>query len=97
MRSADCNIDQEIAVNHRFAEMDVDLSLKLENIFLSSGFKLRSNAHTSPQPLDQPIILSVDQGNTGQLLAWIKAFSRLNTTNCVADLRVPAAPRPFHG
>jgi len=43
------------------------------NIFLSSGFKPRPNARTSAQPLDQPIILSVDQGVTGQLLAWIKA------------------------
>src|SRR5207245_2332264 len=42
------------------------------NIFLSSGFQPRSSARTPAQPLDQPTILNIDQGPTGQLLASIK-------------------------
>ena len=40
--------------------------------FLSSGFHPRSSAHTPAQPLDQPTILSIDQGPTGQLRVSIK-------------------------
>ena len=42
------------------------------NIFLSSGFQPRSSTRTPAQPLDQPTILNIDQGPTGQLLAWIQ-------------------------
>jgi hypothetical protein len=45
-------------------------------IFLSSGFVPRSTTASPPQPLPQPNILRVDQGNTGQLLAIIKAVRR---------------------
>src|SRR2546422_2616771 len=42
------------------------------NIFLSSGFQPRSSTRTAAQPLDQPTILNIDQGPTGQLLASVK-------------------------
>jgi len=51
----------------------VELNCKDDvNIFLSSGFQPRSSARTPAQPLDQPTILNIDQGPTGQLLASIK-------------------------
>ena len=46
------------------------------NIFLSSGFQARFNARSSAQPLEQPVILKIDQGTPGQLLASIKAIQR---------------------
>jgi hypothetical protein len=42
------------------------------NIFLSSGLQPRSTTRTPAQPLDQPAIDSIDQGVSGQLLAWLK-------------------------
>ncbi len=42
------------------------------NIFLSSGLQPRSSARAAAQPLEQPMILSIDQGPTGQLLVSIK-------------------------
>ena len=47
--------------------------------FLSSGFEPRSSTRTPAQPLDQPMILYVDQGNTGQLLVSIKAVRKAKT------------------
>src|SRR5437016_6975290 len=41
------------------------------NIFLTSGLQPRSSARIPAQPLDQPMILSIDQGPTGQLLVSI--------------------------
>ena len=46
------------------------------NIFLSSGFQPRSSTRRPAQPLDQPMILYVDQGNTGELLVSIKGVRR---------------------
>ena len=55
----------------------VELNCKDDvNIFLSSGFQPRSSARTSAQPLDQPTILNIDQGPTGQLLVSIKRVRR---------------------
>ena len=42
------------------------------NIFLSSGLQSRSPGRAGGQPLDQPAILNLDQGPTGQLLVSIK-------------------------
>ena len=51
----------------------VELNCKDDmHVFLSSGFQPRSSARTSAQPLDQPTILNIGQGPTGQLLAWIQ-------------------------
>jgi len=47
----------------------VELNCKDDmNILLSSGFQPRSSTRTPAQPLDQPTILNIDQGPTGQLL-----------------------------
>src|SRR5947207_15862349 len=40
---------------------------------LSSGFQAASTIRTPPQPLSQPSITRVDQGNSGQLLVSIKS------------------------
>ena len=51
----------------------VELNCKDDmNIFLSSGLQPRSNVRTAPQPLAQPMILSLDQGTSGQVLASVK-------------------------
>jgi hypothetical protein len=55
----------------------VELNCKDDmNIFLSSGFQTRTSTRTAAQPLDQPVILNIDQGVTGQLLASIKPVRR---------------------
>lgn len=46
------------------------------NTFLTSGFQPRSSTRTPAQPLEQPIILGVDQGIGGQLLVWIKSVRK---------------------
>jgi Fibronectin type III domain len=43
------------------------------NTFVSSGFQAASKGQkTPPQPVETPIIVSVDQGNTGQFLVTFK-------------------------
>src|SRR5262249_26241547 len=42
------------------------------NIFLSSGLQPKSITRTPAQPLEQPVIDSLDQGTPGQLLASVK-------------------------
>ncbi|HEY2383235.1 MAG TPA: fibronectin type III domain-containing protein [Terriglobia bacterium] len=50
----------------------VELNCKDDmNIFLSSGLQPRSSTRTPAQPLDQPMILFLDQGTSGQLLVSI--------------------------
>jgi len=61
----------------KFLATYVELNCKDDmNIFLSSGFQPRSRARTPAQPLDQPAILNIDQGPTGQLLVSIKRVRR---------------------
>ena len=58
--------------------------------FASSGFVAASVTRTPPQPVTQPIIVSVDQGNAGQLIVTIKRVAKARSY----DLRyapVPAA------
>src|SRR5436309_3367059 len=43
---------------------------------LSSGFEPRAAAPTAPQPLPSAGILKVDQGNSGQLLIYVKPLPR---------------------
>jgi len=45
-------------------------------IFLSSGFEAASTTRTPAQPLPQASILKIDQGNSGQLLIYIKVLKR---------------------
>ena len=54
--------------------------------FMTSGFKPVSYARTAPQPLPPASILSVDQGNTGQLLVSV------NTLPKVRQFEVRCAP-----
>jgi hypothetical protein len=44
--------------------------------FLTSGFEPVASTHNPPQPLAQPFIVKVDQGNTGQLLVTIKNVAK---------------------
>src|SRR6266478_4399779 len=44
--------------------------------FLASGFEPKSASSGSPQPLDQPVILNVDHGKTGEFEVKIKAVKR---------------------
>ena len=58
----------------------VELNCKDDlNIFLTSGFTPRSNTRTPAQPLAQPTVSSLDQGNTGQLLVSIKSVKKAKT------------------
>ena len=45
-------------------------------IFASSGFEAASNSRTPPQPLAQPTIDYIEQGNSGQLLVAIKPVKK---------------------
>jgi len=54
----------------------VELNCKDDlNIFLTSGLQPRSSSRTPAQPLEQPMIMNVDHGTTGQLLVSIKSVS----------------------
>src|SRR5437016_5430577 len=51
----------------------VELNCKDDmNVFLSSGLQPRISTRTPAQPLEQPMILKLDQGTAGQLLVSIK-------------------------
>jgi hypothetical protein len=55
----------------------VELNCKDDmNTFLSSGLKPRSTTRVTPQPLAQPTILNLDQGNSGEILVSIKAVRK---------------------
>jgi hypothetical protein len=58
------------------------------NTFLSSGFETASVTRVAPQPLDPPVIRSVDQGNTGQLLVSVGRSAQAKSY----ELRAAAAP-----
>ena len=58
----------------------VELNCKEDmNTFLSSGFTPRSTTRTPAQPLDQPMIFTIDQGITGELLVSIRAVRKAKT------------------
>src|SRR5207244_1814279 len=58
----------------------VELNCKADmNTFLSSGFQPRSSTRTPAQPLDQPLVLYIDQGKSGELLALIKGVRGART------------------
>ena len=63
------HLGQEVIRIIRAIALYVELNCKDDmNILLSSGFQPRSSTRTPAQPLDQPTILNIDQGPTGQLL-----------------------------
>jgi Fibronectin type III domain len=45
-------------------------------VFMTSGFKPATYSRTAPQPLPPASIVSVDQGNTGQLLVSVKPLPK---------------------
>jgi hypothetical protein len=51
------------------------------NTFLSSGFQPQSTTRTPAQPLQRPVILSIGQGISGQLLVSIKSVGRAKHYN----------------
>lgn len=55
----------------------VELNCKDDkDTFLSSGFKPRSTGRVTPQPLDQPMILNLDQGNSGEMQVSIQGVRK---------------------
>ena len=59
------------------------------NTFVSSGFQAAAKGQkTPPQPVDTPIIVSLDQGNTGQFLATFKPVAHARHY----ELRYAATP-----
>lgn len=55
----------------------VELNCKDDmNTFLTSGFQARSTARTPAQALEQPVILSIDQNISGELLVSAKSVGR---------------------
>src|ERR1051326_6432952 len=46
------------------------------NAFMSSGFQPRSTVRTPAAALEQPTILSMDQGISGEFLVWMKSVGR---------------------
>src|SRR5712691_9658776 len=63
------------------------------NTFVSSGFQAAPRGQkTPPQPVATPIIVSVDQGNTGQFLVTFKPVAHARTS-----LRAPLCPAAGSG
>jgi len=63
------------------------------NTFVSSGFQAAPRGQkTPPQPVVTPIIVSVDQGNTGQFLVTFKPVAHARTS-----LRAPLCPAAGSG
>ena len=68
---------EEIERMLRVLASHVELNCKDDlNIFLTSGFTPRSTTRTPPQPLAPTIVISVDQGVSGEFKVSIKSVSR---------------------
>ena len=61
---------------------------------ISSGFEARSATAAPPKPLDQPVILNVDHGKTGEFLVQIKPVKKARhyVVRCGALAGGTAAP-----
>ncbi len=67
-------LGQDVILMLRGLAIYVELNCKADmNTFLSSGFQPRSGTRTPAQPLDQPMITSLDQGKSGELQASTKS------------------------
>jgi Fibronectin type III domain len=67
----------EIVRMLRALALHVELNCKDDmNTFLSSGFKPRPTTRTPAEPLEQPMITSLEQGISGQLLAWLTVVKK---------------------
>jgi hypothetical protein len=70
-------LGEELIRMLRALALYVELNCKDDmNTFLTSGFEARSAARTPASPPATPVIEELDQGVTGQLLAWIKSAGR---------------------
>ncbi len=73
-------LGEEVVLLLRGLATYVELNCKNDmNAFLSSGFQPRSSTRTAAQPLDQPVVLTIDQGSSGVLLASIKSVRGAKT------------------
>ena len=55
-------LGEEVIRSLRALALYVELNCKDDlNTFLTSGFQPRSSTRTAPLPLDQPIVVSIDQ------------------------------------
>ncbi len=84
-------LGEEVIRSLRALALYVELNCKDDlNTFLTSGFQPRSSTRTAALPLDQPIVVSIDQGVSGELLVSIKSVRRAKHY----DLRCgPVGPR----
>src|SRR5882672_3351430 len=75
----------------------VELACKNDlETFASSGFTAVSTGHRNPpQPVAVPLILSLDQGNTGQLLVTIRPVAHARHYE-LRYAAVPAAGAAVH-
>ena len=83
----------DVAVMFRLLGLYVESACKNDmTTFVSSGFVLSATGQkTTPQPVDVPSIVSVDQGSTGQFLVYVKPVARARSY----DIRY--APDPAAG
>src|SRR5439155_5352746 len=71
------HLGQEVIRVIRAIALYVELNCKDDmNIFLSSGLTPRSSIRTPGGELNRPMIRSVDQGASGELLASVKSVGR---------------------
>ena len=77
----------------------VELNCKDDmHVFLSSGFQPRSSTRTSAQPLDQPTILNIGQGPTGQMLISIQPVRNAKSYELRYGIaQASAGQHPLHG
>ena len=70
-------LGEEVIRMLRALALYVEINCKDDtNTFLTSGFHPRTSTRMAAQPLDQPTVLGIDQGITGELLVWIKSVGR---------------------
>lgn len=73
----------------------VELNCKDDmNIFLTSGFQARSTTRTPAQQVDQPTLASLDQGDSGQFLAYVKAVRNAKSYDARFGVVGPSGATP---
>jgi hypothetical protein len=79
----------------RALAMYVELNCKEDmTIFLTSGFEAKSTTRTPPRLPDQPTIVELEQGATGQFLAWVKAARYAKSYNVRVGVVGPGGATP---
>jgi hypothetical protein len=70
-------LGQELIRMLRSLALHVELNCKDDiNTFLTSGFQARSTTRTQAAPPATPVLDELEQGVTGQLLAWIRSVGK---------------------